>query len=149
MPIYFYTTKGPYGAFSNFSRHGVKLDGKWWKTSEHYFQAQKFLDEAYRERIRIARDPKTAAKLGRSRAYPLRSDWEEIKDGVMRRAVLQKFRTHPEIRKLLLSTGDEEIVENAPGDYYWGCGADGSGKNMLGKILQEVRETLREEMREA
>jgi N-glycosidase YbiA len=30
-------------------------------------------------------------------------------------------------------------VENAPGDYYWGCGANGSGKNMLGKILQEVR----------
>ena len=60
----------------------------------------------------------------------------------MRRAVLKKFQTHPELRLLLLSTGREEIVENASGDYYWGCGADGSGKNMLGKILQEVRSQI-------
>lgn len=44
----------------------------------------------------------------------------------------------------MLATGDEDIVENAPSDYYWGCGADGSGKNMLGKILMEVRNTLNE-----
>jgi N-glycosidase YbiA len=61
----------------------------------------------------------------------------------MRRAVLRKFETHDRLRELLLGTGDEEIVENAPGDAYWGCGADGTGKNMLGKILVEVRETLR------
>jgi hypothetical protein len=44
---------------------------------------------------------------------------------------------------VLLGTGDEELVENAPGDYYWGCGADGSGRNMLGRILMEVRSGLR------
>jgi ribA/ribD-fused uncharacterized protein len=66
-----------------------------------------------------------------------------MKDEVMRRAVLRTFETHRALRDLLLSTGDEEIVENAPGDYYWGCGADGTGKNILGKILMEVRETLR------
>jgi N-glycosidase YbiA len=43
----------------------------------------------------------------------------------------------------VLGTGDEQIVENAPGDYYWGCGVDGSGKNMLGTILMEVRASLR------
>jgi ribA/ribD-fused uncharacterized protein len=57
----------------------------------------------------------------------------------MRKAVLKKFQTHPKLRELLISTGSEEIVENAPGDFYWGCAADGSGKNMLGKVLQEVR----------
>jgi ribA/ribD-fused uncharacterized protein len=67
-----------------------------------------------------------------------------VKDNVMRKAVLRKFETHVDIRAVLLGTGDEEIVENAPGDYYWGIGADGSGKNMLGKILVEVREILRE-----
>ncbi|WP_081589256.1 MULTISPECIES: NADAR family protein [Fischerella] len=51
---------------------------------------------------------------------------------------------HTDIREILLSTGDEEIVENSPIDYYWGCGADGSGKNMLGIILMEVREILRQ-----
>ena len=44
---------------------------------------------------------------------------------------------------LLLSTGDEPIVENARGDYYWGCATDGSGKNMPGRILVETREKLR------
>jgi len=43
----------------------------------------------------------------------------------------------------LLSTGDAEIVENSPIDYYWGCGANGSGKNRLGIILMEVRDILR------
>jgi len=61
----------------------------------------------------------------------------------MRKAVLRKFETHLEIREILLATGDEEIVENSPIDYYWGCGKDGSGKNMLGQILMEVREILR------
>ncbi len=45
MTIYFYITKDKYGEFSNFSRHGIEQDGKWWKTTEHYFQAQKFIDE--------------------------------------------------------------------------------------------------------
>ena len=82
--------------------------------------------------------------MGRDRARPLRADWEQVKDDVMRRGVLRKFETHADIRALLLETGDEPIVENAPGDYYWGCGKDGSGKNMLGRILMETRESLRQ-----
>jgi len=42
-----------------------------------------------------------------------------------------------------LETGDKPIVEENPGDSYWGNGPDGSGKNMLGKIIVEVRETLK------
>jgi N-glycosidase YbiA len=66
-----------------------------------------------------------------------------VKDNIMRKAVLCKFETHGDIREILLSTGDEEIVENSPIDYYWACGKDGSGKNMLGIILMEVRDKLR------
>src|SRR5262249_29211326 len=139
MPIYFYSTVGENGCFSNFSRHGFELDGRYWLTSEHYFQAQKFPGTEHAERIANARTPKHAARLGRDRSVRLRPDWEGVKDDVMRRAVLKKFQTHADIRATLLETGDEELVENAPGDYYWGCGADGSGKNMLGKILMEVR----------
>jgi ribA/ribD-fused uncharacterized protein len=93
--------------------------------------------------VRLAKTPKQAAEMGRDRKRPLRADWEQVKDEVMRQAVRQKFRTHKDIRQLLLDTGDEELIENAPGDYYWGCGADGSGKNMLGKILMEVRAEMR------
>jgi ribA/ribD-fused uncharacterized protein len=145
MPIYFYGSKEqPYGCFSNFSAHGFELDGLWWPTSEHYFQAQKFAGTPHVEEVRRAQSPKQAAMRGRSRARPLRADWEEMKDEVMRRGVLRKFETHADLYAVLLGTGDEEIVENAPGDYYWGCGADGSGKNRLGQILMEVRAILRE-----
>lgn len=143
MTIYFYSTTEHYGAFSNFARYGIELDGQWWSTTEHYFQAQKFEDAPYQERIRTAATPKRAAELGRSRKIPLRPDWEHIKDDVMYRAVLKKFQTHPQLRDLLLTTGDDEIIENAPGDYYWGCGKDGSGQNKLGLILMRVRHELR------
>ena len=143
MPISFYSTREPYGEFSNFAKFGVKIGGEWWPTTEHYFQAQKFDAPDYRRKIRDADTPKRAADLGRSRSIPLRPDWESVKDDVMRACVLKKFETHPDLRALLLSTGDEELIENAPGDYYWGCGKDGLGKNMLGKILEEVRAALR------
>lgn len=148
MAIYFYSTQGEHGCFSNFSRHRFELDGLVWPTSEHYFQAQKFAGTPYAEQIRRAATPKQAAALGRDRNQPLRTDWEQVKDAVMRRAVLRKFETHADIRAILLATKDEELVENAPGDYYWGCGRTGTGQNKLGKILMDVRVTLRERLPE-
>jgi ribA/ribD-fused uncharacterized protein len=61
----------------------------------------------------------------------------------MYRGVLRKFTIHSDIRQILLRTGDSLLVENSPIDYYWGCGADGSGKNRLGHILMEVRAVYR------
>ncbi|MEO0564988.1 MAG: NADAR family protein [Chloroflexota bacterium] len=146
MTIYFYSTlEKPYGCFSNFSRHGVEIDGVYYKTTEHYFQAMKF--EGHSEHVddvRRAATPKLAAQIGRDRARPLRADWEQVKDDVMRRAVLAKFEKHTDIRAILLATGDQDIVENAPGDRYWGIGKDGTGKNMLGIILMETRALLRQ-----
>lgn len=143
MPVYFYTTADAYGCFSNFSRHGFEAAGRYWPTAEHYFQAQKFAGTDYADHIAAARTPKEAAARGRSRAVPLRPDWDAVKDGVMREAVQRKFEAHADLRATLLGTGDEELVENAPGDFYWGCGADGSGQNRLGLILMEVRAALR------
>jgi hypothetical protein len=143
MTIYFYSAREqPYGCFSNFSPHGFMLDELWWKTSEHYFQAQKFINTVHLEQIRLVGTPKDAARMGRERTRPLRPDWEQVKEAVMYRAVLCKFSTHADLQKLLLSTGNEPIVENSPIDYYWGCGADGTGKNRLGEILMVVRGIL-------
>jgi N-glycosidase YbiA len=145
MTILFYSSHEQlYGCFSNFSRHGFTLDGSYWPTSEHYFQAQKFAGTPHLEAVRNARTPKVAANMGRDRKRPLRPDWEQVKDDVMRRAVLAKFTAHASIREVLLGTADEDIMENAPKDYYWGIGADGTGKNMLGRILMEVRAILRD-----
>jgi ribA/ribD-fused uncharacterized protein len=84
-----------------------------------------------------------AARLGRSRKQPLRHDWEDVKVEVMLRAVRAKFSQHGELRTLLLSTGDATIVEHTESDSYWGDGGDGSGSNMLGRILMQARDELR------
>ena len=145
MTIRFYSTKDDYGCFSNFSAHPIEIDGRRWPTSEHYFQAQKFADVERQDEIRNAASPMIAARMGRSRKHPIRPDWEAVKDDVMRRAVLAKFSAHAGIRDTLLGTGDEEIVEATSNDYYWGCGTEGHGRNMLGIILMETRELLRRE----
>ncbi len=145
MPIYFYSTnEEPYGCFSNFSRHGFAVDGVYWLTVEHYFQAMKFPDHPHCEAIRLAKTPKQAKSMGNDRSKPLRSDWEDVKDEVMYTGVLRKFETHANIRAILLDTGEDVIYEAAPSDYYWGTGADGSGQNRLGEILMQVRTFLRE-----
>ncbi|MGL4609115.1 MAG: NADAR family protein [Trueperaceae bacterium] len=145
MSIYFYSTRDKYGCFSNFSAHGFELDGLYWKTSEHYFQAQKFAGHPeHVEAIRLAKSPKEAAVMGRERTRPLRKDWESVKDDIMRKAVLKKFETHEDIFKVLLSTEDNELVEKTTSAYYWGCGTNGTGKNMLGKILMETRTILKD-----
>lgn len=143
MPIYFYGTKSkPYGCFSNFSSYSFELDGKKWKTSEHYFQAQKFLGTEYYDKVHAAKTPKEAAKLGRNRKFPLRKDWDSVKEDVMRKALEAKFTQNPKIREVLISSKDELIVEKSPTDFYWGCGNNGSGKNRLGLLLVELRESL-------
>ena len=53
--IQFYSARGEYGAFSDFARYPITLQGKVWATSEHYFQAQKFREGRDQEEIRKAR----------------------------------------------------------------------------------------------
>ena len=143
--ILFYKVSEPYGEFSNFSPHPVRLKEKVWPTSEHYFQAQKFAGTEHEEAVRQAKSPMVAARMGRSRERPLRSDWESIKDNVMREALRAKFTQHLQLRSLLLSTGDVELIEHTPNDRHWADGGDGNGKNRLGKLLMELRTKLRNE----
>jgi ribA/ribD-fused uncharacterized protein len=73
MTIYFYSDREePFGRFSNFSRYGFILDDRYWPTSEHYFQAQKFAGTEHEEIIRQSPAPKIAADRGRERSRPLR-----------------------------------------------------------------------------
>ncbi len=141
--INFYSVSDDFGQFSNFAAFPIEIDGKVWPTSEHYFQAQKFADAAYRQKIRETISPMQAAKMGRDRKQVLRSDWESVKVEIMRQAVLAKFTQHDDLRTLLLSTGHAKIVEHTENDAYWGDGGDGRGQNMLGWILVDIRERLR------
>ncbi len=63
-----------------------------------------------------------------------------IKETIMRKAILAKFQAHPEIKKILIETENEIIIENSPFDHYWGIGQNGEGQNRLGILLMELRE---------
>lgn len=141
--IQFYRVSDPFGEFSNFSPHGFELRGKPWPTSEHYFQAQKFAGSEHEEAVRLAKSPMIAARMGRSRQRPLRSDWETEKENIMREALLAKFSQNPSLRSLLLGTGEAELIEHTSNDRYWGDGGDGRGKNRLGILLMELRKQLK------
>jgi len=139
-PIYFYSnTKDIYKTLSNFYFSPIKINDKIYNTVEHYFQSQKFLDEAYSEKIRLATTPKQAKFLGSNIKVKLRDDWEKIKIDIMYKGLSQKFTQHEDLKKILLSTNPRNLVENSKYDSFWGQGSDGSGQNMLGKLLVKLR----------
>ena len=140
--IHFYAVSQPWGEFSNFAAYPIRLKGKTWPTTEHYFQAQKFSGTKMEEQVRKASSPMKAAEMGRSRKVRIRKNWDHHRDNVMYEAVWAKFTQHEDLRKLLLSTDDAILVEHTENDHYWGDGGDGSGKNRLGKILMKVRAKL-------
>ena len=142
--IKFYSTQDEFGEFSNFAYFPIKLDGKMWHTTEHYFQAQKFADQQYQEKIRAERSPMIAARLGRDRKQKLRHDWESVKNNVMKKALVTKFTQHEDLKKLLISTGDAKLIEHTVNDAYWGDGGDGKGQNFLGRLLMQVRDEISE-----
>ena len=142
--IKFYGKFEPYYEFTNFYYAPITVDGKRWRTSEHYFQAQKFVGTPYLEKVRKAFSAREAFQLSRDPKVSrwCRTDWENVKEDVMRKALYCKFTQHPDLRRKLLETADKELIEHTSNDSYWGDGGDGSGLNRLGMLLMKVREEL-------
>lgn len=143
MTIKFFSQSETYREFSNFAPFPIELDGQTWPSTEHYYQAQRFTDPDLQEKIRAAKKSVIAKKLAQTHRNKARTDWPEVKDAVMERAVRCKFEQHAGLRELLLSTGDEDLAEAVLNDYYWGTGADGTGQNKLGLLLMRLRAELR------
>lgn len=136
--VKFYSRSQSFFELSNFFPSAFYLEGKWWRTVEHYFQAKKVLDEREQEVIRNAYTPAIAKKMGLK--VKLRSDWEQVKEDVMYSALKAKFTQNASLNMLLLSTGDCELREDSPSDNYWGGRA--GAKNRLGELLVRLREEL-------
>lgn len=141
--IRFFSSEDEYGCFSNFSDHPILIDGQLWKTSEHYYQSQKFNDKDLKLAILNTSTPKEAARLGRSHKDLFKKNWENIKYEVMKTTIREKVKQHDDIKQKLLSTGESLIIEVNNRESYWGIGADGNGMNMLGKIFMEIRQELK------
>ena len=142
-PVKFYSRKNYYGEFSNFALFPIEVDGKLWGTSEHYYQAHKYDQTKLQEYVRQAGSPEEAAKRGRKKDLPKRTNWKQVKDQIMYKALVAKYTQHKNLKELLLSTGTAPIIEHTERDKYWGDAGDGSGLNKLGKMLVDIRGKIR------
>lgn len=143
--------EGRWYFLSNFYPSEIEHQGIKYPSVEHYYVAMKFDDEQFidgkyytpgdlRELISKIKDPGQVKKFGRK--VKLRKNWDSYKLEVMNLGIREKFKS-PKLSELLLSTGDEELIEgNFWQDTFWGV-CNGKGKNHLGKILMEVRSELR------
>jgi ribA/ribD-fused uncharacterized protein len=143
-PIYFYDKFAPFYEFTNFYSAPIFLDERTWKTTEHYFQAQKFVGTPYLAVIQMCATPREAFDFSRKPFVSRwrRNDWEGVKIDIMKKALLAKFLQHDDLRKKLKGTGKRLLVERSPYDKFWGDGGDGSGQNWLGRLLMEIRDAI-------
>ena len=133
--------KDEYMFLSNFYLSEVEFEGMVYKSAEAAFQAAKSLNKKDREGFQKI-NPLLAKKLGKK--LTLRDDWEEIKEEVMYKILLDKFTRNNMIRDKLIETNDSELInDNILGNTFWGQ-VDGIGENKLAKILMKIREELNE-----
>ena len=139
MTIRFYTPR--FYVFNNFSAHAIEFAGKLYPTAEHAYQAAKCTDPLGQEEIRNARSPLEAKEISNGIYRSARdAGWDSKKLAVVEAILRAKLAQHQEARDALRDSGEEEIVEDSPTDYFWGVGADGTGLNMLGKLWMRLRD---------
>lgn len=127
---------GKWEALSNFYQSPIIWRGHVWDTAEHAYQTAKTDDLVWQRKIRLARTPGVAKRLGR--LCPMRETWDAEKLSVMEQILRQKFKNVVPAG-VLGSTGNAILIEgNTWGDTYWGvCG--GVGENHLGRLLMKIR----------
>lgn len=117
-------------------------------TSEHAYQAARFVDPETHKIVAGVVDGITAKDLAHElieAGEPQLPDWETTKVWRMHGIVHQKFFRNPELARLLIATGNENLVEgNTWDDTFWGVCPVGSnnGFNILGNVLMIVRAEL-------
>jgi predicted NAD-dependent protein-ADP-ribosyltransferase YbiA (DUF1768 family) len=79
-----------------------------------------------------------------NKILPLDRSWREVKLKTMLELCTLKFTNNPDLKRLLLQTGDKLLVEgNDWGDEYWGFDFETKkGRNYLGRILMHLRDSL-------
>ena len=77
----------------------------------------------------------------------IREDWDTVKNEIVLKVTASRFFQNDDLKEKLLATeGKELIYSNNVDEHYWGV-CNGVGKNTYGKILMEIRDYLKEEMK--
>jgi ribA/ribD-fused uncharacterized protein len=148
-PIHFYEFQHYY--LSNFSAFNVEFEGFNFPTSEHAYQACKFLSvknngitfgSALFLKVACAKSAHEAMTIARENKDKQREDWDVIKRDWMKDICRAKMYQHEYIKRRLLLTKNNLLIEVSPVDSFWGWGPNKDGRNELGKIWMELREEL-------
>nr|WP_320190673.1 NADAR family protein [uncultured Desulfobacter sp.] len=140
--IYFKSRSRRYSEFSNFYQYSFELDGKEWKSVEHYYQAQKFAGTELEGIIWDLKRPVKTKQWANKNSDRIRKDWDNVKFNIMKKALIAKFTQNAWLGRLLMSTKAAELVHLSATDKYWGGSREGSGDNRLGYLLMDLRREL-------
>ena len=154
--VFFWKPQEANGVLSQFHPAQFVVEGIHYDHTEQYMMAKKALlahDLHSYVAILHQQDPYVCQKLGRGVKNLDVKRWDAWKLDVVYNANLAKFRQNPYFQKMLLDTGSSLLVLADPGDVLWGIGltredprsadpAQWRGKNLLGKVLLQVREVL-------
>jgi len=149
-----YKTKEDFGGLSNMaSGYPLQINDIRILTTEALYQACRFphLPEVQREIIG-QQSPMTAKMKSKPYRKDSRPDWDDVRYKVMRWCLRVKLaQNYEEFGRLLLATRDRPIVEQSRKDDYWGAkladeaGDTLIGQNVLGRLLMELREKLKDD----
>lgn len=149
-----YKTKEDFGGLSNMaSGYPLHINGVRILTTEALYQACRFphMPEVQREIIG-QHSPMTAKMKSKPHRKDSRADWDDVRYKVMRWCLRVKLaQNYEEFGRLLLATRDRPIVEQSRKDDYWGAklsdetGDTLIGQNVLGRLLMELREKLKDD----
>jgi len=144
------------GPFSQWYGSKFEVSGVEYNCAEQFMMAAKariFGDKEALKKIMASEDPKEQKALGREVKGFSEISWNRTAKEVVYIANLAKF-SEPELKKVLLDTGNKELVEASPYDTIWGIGlgeddpdrldkSKWKGTNWLGEVLMRVRRELR------
>lgn len=134
--------------FSNFSSFSVKWKGRLWQTSEHAYQASRFMGKKPKvvEQIFKAKSAHDAFKIAKENLIKDFGKYraKDIKN--MEDIVRHKLRQNPYVMHKLMQTGKRLIVEDSPKDSFWGWGPNKNGRNELGKIWMKLRGEIKKHL---
>lgn len=145
--IRFYRANGPYKEFTNLFKREIEFEGRTFACSEYAYGYGKFRDKTIADWVMTAPAPHLVSILIHNLfAWDISEGWAAKKVDRMRQVLEAKFTQHPDLKAKLLATGDKLILEDSKMDSFWGNGKKGTGKNMLGQLLMELRTKLRIEI---
>lgn len=134
--------RGENAWLSNFADVPIIIDGISYKSVEHAYIASKSNSPEWKELC--SSGIYSAGQLKRVWSdSDLIDNWHDIKYGIMKDLLIQKYTQEP-FKTKLINTGDTHIQEgNYWNDKYWGvCLKTNEGKNILGNLIMEIRESI-------